>query len=195
VPVVPKSFSFAWKKYPPLSTIEAGLPTALSRQRRSQVVKLDVQSLAHTKWECKYHIVFAPKYRRQVIYGKVKADIGLMLRKLCEYKQVEILEAEACKDHIHMLLSIPPQYSVSQIMGYLKGKSSLMIFEKYANLKYKYGNRHFWCRGYYVSTVGRNKKAIGEYIRNQLHEDVASDQMSLKEYVDPFTGQQVKGGK
>ena len=157
-------------------------------------MKLDVQSLAHTKWECKYHIVFAPKYRRQVIYGKIKADIGIILRKLCEYKQVKILEAEACKDHIHMLVSIPPKYSVSQIMGYLKGKSSLMIFEKYANLKYKYGNRHFWCRGYYVTTVGRNKKAIATYIKNQLQEDVASDQMSLKEYVDPFTGQQVKGG-
>ena len=111
-----------------------------------------------------------------------------MLRKLCEYKQVEIIEAEACKDHIHMLVSIPPKYSVSQIMGYLKGKSSLMIFEKYANMKYKYGNRHFWCRGYYVDTVGRNKKQIQEYIRNQLQEDIASDQMSLKEYIDPFTG-------
>ena len=121
-------------------------------------MKLDTDSLAHTKWNCKYHIVFAPKYRRQVIYGKIKKDIGIMLRKLCEYKQVEIIEAEACKDHIHMLVSIPPKYSVSQIMGYLKGKSSLMIYEKYANMKYKYGNRHFWCRGYYVDTVGRNKK-------------------------------------
>ena len=118
-----------------------------------------------------------------------------MLRKLCEYKQVEIIEAEACKDHIHMLVSIPPKYSVSQIMRYLKGKSSLMIFEKYANMKYKYGNRHFWCRGYYVDTVGRNKKAIAEYIRNQLQEDVSYDQMSLVEYVDPFTGKQVKEGK
>ena len=118
-----------------------------------------------------------------------------MLRKLCEYKQVEILEAEACKDHIHMLVSIPPKYSVSQIMGYLKGKSSLMIFEKYANMKYKYGNRYFWCRGYYVDTVGRNKKAIAEYIRNQLQEDISYDQMSLVEYVDPFTGKQVKEGK
>ena len=118
-----------------------------------------------------------------------------MLRKLCEYKQVEIIEAEACKDHIHMLVSILPKYSVSQIMGYLKGKSSLMIFEKYANMKYKYGNRHFWCRGYYVDTVGRNKKAIAEYIRNQLQEDVSYDQMSLVEYVDPFTGKQVKEGK
>jgi len=118
-----------------------------------------------------------------------------MLRKLCEYKEVDIIEAEACKDHIHMLVSIPPKYSVSQIMGYLKGKSSLMIFEKYANLKYKYGNRHFWCRGYYVDTVGRNKKAISEYIRNQLRQDQEEDQMSIKEYVDPFTGEPVKGGK
>ena len=158
-------------------------------------MKLDTNSLAHTKWECKYHIVFAPKYRRQIIYGKIKMDIGQMLRKLCEYKGVEIIEAEACKDHIHMLISIPPKYSVAQIMGYLKGKSSLMIFEKYANLKYKYGNRHFWCRGYYVSTVGANKKAIQEYIRNQLQEDYTDDQMSIKEYVDPFTGQPITEGK
>ncbi len=155
-------------------------------------MKLDTESLAHTKWNCKYHIVFAPKYRRQVIYGKIKKDIGIMLRKLCEYKGVEILEAEACKDHIHMLVSIPPKYSVSQIMGYLKGKSSLMIFEKYANMKYKYGNRHFWCRGYYVDTVGRNKKAIEQYIRNQLQEDCSEDQLTMKEYIDPFTGEPVK---
>ena len=158
-------------------------------------MKLDTNSLAHTQWECKYHIVFAPKYRRQIIYGKIKQDIGQMIRKLCEYKGVEIIEAEACKDHIHMLVAIPPKYSVSQFMGYLKGKSSLMIFEKYANLKYKYGNRHFWCRGYYVSTVGKNKKAIAEYIRNQLQEDYADDQMTIKEYVDPFTGEPVKEGK
>ena len=158
-------------------------------------MKLDTDSLAHTKWNCKYHIVFAPKYRRQVIYGKIKADIGKMLRKLCEYKQIEILEAEACKDHIHMLISVPPKYSISQIMGYLKGKSSLMIFEKYANLKYKYGNRHFWCRGFYVDTVGRNKKAIAEYIRNQLHEDHEAEQLSIKEYIDPFTGELTKEGK
>jgi len=129
------------------------------------------------------------------MYGKIKADIGIMLRKLCEYKGIEIIEAEACKDHIHMLVSIPPKYSVSQIMGYLKGKSSLMIFEKYANLKYKYGNRHFWCRGYYVDTVGRNKKAIEKYIRNQLQQDYEDDQLSIKEFVDPFTGEPVKGGK
>ena len=158
-------------------------------------MKLDTNSLAHTQWECKYHIVFAPKYRRQIIYGKIKADIGQMIRKLCEYKGVEIIEAEACKDHIHMLVSLPPKYGVSQFMGYLKGKSSLMIFEKYANLKYKYGNRHFWCRGYYVSTVGKNKKAIEQYIRNQLQEDYADDQMSIKEHVDPFTGEPVKEGK
>ena len=158
-------------------------------------MKLDVASLAHTKWECKYHIVFAPKYRRQVVYGKVKEDIGKMLRKLCEYKGVEIIEAEACKDHIHMLVSIPPKYSVSQIMGYLKGKSSLMIYEKYANMKYKYGNRHFWCRGYYVSTVGLNKRAVEQYIRNQLQEDYENDQMSIKEFIDPFTGRPVKEGK
>ena len=158
-------------------------------------MKLDTSSLAHTKWECKYHIVFAPKFRRQIIYGKIKMDIGQMLRRLCEYKGIEIIEAEACKDHIHMLVSIPPKYSIAQIMGYLKGKSCLMIFEKYANLKYKYGNRHFWCRGYYVSTVGANRKAIQEYIRNQLQEDYTDDQMSIKEYVDPFTGQPVKEGK
>ena len=158
-------------------------------------MKLDTNSLAHTQWECKYHIVFAPKYRRQIIYGKIRQDIGQMIRKLCEYKGVEIIEAEACKDHIHMLVSLPPKYSVSQFMGYLKGKSSLMIFEKYANLKYKYGNRNFWCRGYYVSTVGKNRKAIEQYIRNQLQEDYADDQMSIKEYVDLFTGEPVKEGK
>ena len=158
-------------------------------------MKLDVSSLAHTKWNCKYHIVFAPKFRRKVIYGKIKEDIGKMLRKLCEYKGIEILETEACPDHIHMLITIPPKYSVSQIMGYLKGKSSLMIYEKYANLKYKYGNRHFWCRGYYVDTVGKNKKAIAEYIRNQLKEDYEEDQMKLIEYVDPFTGKPAEEGK
>lgn len=148
----------------------------------------DSKSLSHTKWNCKYHIVFSPKYRRQVIYGKIKADIGKILRQLCEMKQVEIHEAEACPDHIHMLVSIPPSLSVSQFMGYLKGKSSLMIFDRHANLKYKYGNRHFWCRGYYVDTVGRNKERIAEYIRQQLQEDIMADQISFKEYIDPFTG-------
>jgi putative transposase len=156
---------------------------------------MDKNSLAHTKWNCKYHIVFAPKYRRQVIYVKIKNDIGKILRKLCEQKGVEILEATACTDHIHMVLAIPPKYSISSIMGYLKGKSSLMIFDRHANLKYKYGNRHFWCRGYYVDTVGRNEKAIREYVKNQLQEDIANDQISLLEYVDPFTGEQVNKGK
>ena len=175
---------------------KVGLPTkTIKTSKEDQVVKLDTDSLAHTQWNCKYHIVFAPKYRRQVIYGKIKVDIGVMLRKLCEYKGVEIIEAEACKDHIHMLVSIPPKYSVSQIMGYLKGKSSLMIFEKYANMKYKYGNRHFWCRGFYVDTVGRNKKVIEQYIRNQLQQDYEEEQLSIKEYVDPFTGQPVQEGK
>ncbi len=148
----------------------------------------DTNSLAHSKWNCKYHIVFAPKYRRQVIYTKIKADIGQILRKLCEIKKVEILEANACPDHIHMLLKIPPNLSVAQFMGYLKGKSSLMIFDRHANLKYKYGNRHFWCRGYYVDTVGRNEQKIAEYVRNQLQEDIAEDQISMKEFIDPFTG-------
>ena len=132
--------------------------------------------------------MFAPKFRRQAIYGKIKTDIGKILRQLCEQKGVEIIEAELCPDHVHMLLAIPPKYSVAQIMGYLKGKSSLMIFDRHANMKYRYGNRHFWCRGYYVDTVGRNKNAIAEYIRNQLQEDIANDQISLKEYIDPFTG-------
>jgi putative transposase len=152
---------------------------------------MDKNTLAHTTWECKYHIVFAPKYRRQVVYGKIKQDIGKMLRELCERKGIEIIEAECCKDHIHMLVRIPPKYSVSEIVGYLKGKSSLMIFDRHADLKYKYGNRHFWCRGYYVDTVGKNAKKIEEYIKNQLQEDIAADQISLKEYMDPFTGEQV----
>ena len=148
----------------------------------------DINSLSHSKWRCKYHIVFAPKYRRQEIYGQIKADIGQIIRKLCEQKQVEIIEAQACPDHIHMLVAIPPSLSVAQFVGYLKGKSALMIFDRHANLKYKYGNRHFWCRGYYVDTVGRKAKTIEEYIRNQLQEDIAADQISLKEYFDPFTG-------
>ena len=148
----------------------------------------DINSLSHSKWRCKYHIVFAPKYRRQAIYGKIKQDIGKILRQLCENKGVEILEAELCKDHVHMLVSIPPNLSVAQFVGYLKGKSSLMIFDRHANLKYKYGNRHFWCRGYYVDTVGKNTEKIAEYIRNQLQEDIMNDQLSIKEYIDPFTG-------
>lgn len=155
----------------------------------------DTESLTHTTWECKYHIVFAPKYRRQVIYNDIKKDVGVILRKLCEYKGIEIVEAQLMPDHVHMLVKIPPKYSVAQIMGYLKGKSSIMIFERHANLKYKYGNRKFWCTGYYVSTVGRNEKQIKEYIQNQLQEDKIEDQMSLKEFVDPFTGEPVVKGK
>lgn len=149
---------------------------------------MDSNSLSHTKWNCKYHIVFAPKYRRKEIYGEKKSEIGKILRQLCEWKGVEIIEANACVDHIHMLVSIPPKMSVSSFVGFLKGKSSLMIFEKFANLKYKYGNRHFWCRGFYVDTVGRNKKAIEEYIKSQQKEDMMSDQISIKEYMDPFKG-------
>lgn len=148
----------------------------------------DTNSLAHTKWNCKYHIVFAPKYRRKMFYGENKAEIGKILRELCRWKEVEIIEAEVCPDHIHMLVSIPPKISVSGFVGFLKGKSSLIIFERHANLKYKHGNRTFWCRGYYVDTAGKNAKKIAEYIQNQLKEDQVADQMTLKEYTDPFTG-------
>ena len=147
----------------------------------------DDKSLAHTKWNCKYHIVFAPKYRRMVVYGKLRAEVGRILRELCERKGVEILEATACPDHIHMLVSIPPKMAVSEFVGYLKGKSSLIIFERHANLKYQYGNRHFWCKGYYVSTVSANKGIIQKYIRNQLEEDMIADNINLKEYKDPFS--------
>ena len=150
--------------------------------------KNDISSLSHSKWRCQYHIVFAPKFRRKVIYNQIRVDIGKILRKLCDIKGVEIIEAELCPDHVHMLVSIPPSISVSSFVGYLKGKSALMIFDRHANLKYKYGNRHFWCRGYYVDTVGRNKKAIENYIKNQLQEDIANDQISMKEFIDPFTG-------
>ena len=148
--------------------------------------RIDLNSLSHSKWNCKYHIVFAPKYRRMIIYGKIKVEIGKILRKLCEQKGVTIIEAEMCKDHVHMLVSIPPKLSISSFMGYIKGKSTLMIFDKFANLKYKYGRRNFWAIGYYVDTVGRNTKIIEEYIKNQLQEDIAYDQISFKEYMDPF---------
>lgn len=156
---------------------------------------MDNNSLAHSKWNCNYHIVFAPKDRRQIIYGKIKSDIGVILIKLCDHKGVEIIEANACKDYIHMHVSIPPKLSVSQFMGYPKGKSSLITFDRHANLKYKYRNRQFWCKGYYVDTVGRNKKAIEEYIKNQIQEDIIHEQMSLKEYIDLFTGEPVNKAK
>ena len=147
---------------------------------------MDKNSLSHTSWNCKYHVVFAPKYRRQVIYGRLKQDIGKILRDLCDRKGINIIEAECCPDHIHMLLEIPPKYSISQIMGYLKGKSALMMFDKHANLKYKFGNRHFRAEGYYVSTVGLNEQTIAKYIREQEQHDIAMDKLSVKEYEDPF---------
>ena len=148
----------------------------------------DDSSLSHTRWNCKYHVVFIPKYRRKEVYGKLRMDIGRIIRQLCEYKGVEIVEAHACSDHIHMLVKIPPKISVSNFMGYLKGKSSLMIFERHANLKYKYGNRNFWAKGYFVSTVGLNAETVKEYIKNQEKEDMMEDNLSTKEYKDPFKG-------
>ena len=136
----------------------------------------DSKSLAHTKWNCKYHIVFAPKYRRKIFYKEKRVEIGKILRELCNWKGVKIIEAEVCADHIHMLVEIPPKMSISSFMGFLKGKSSLIIHERHANLKYKHGNRSFWCRGYYVDTVGKNSKKITEYIQNQLEEDKLQDQ-------------------
>ena len=157
--------------------------------------QVNINSLAHTTWNCKYHIVFAPKYRRKVFFGQKRLEIGAILRSLCEWKEVEIIEAEVCPDHVHMLVSIPPKLSVSGFMGYLKGKSSILIYQKYANMKFKYRNREFWCRGYYVDTVGKNKKAIAEYIRKQLQEDIGYEQLTMKEYIDPFTGEPVTGNK
>ena len=149
---------------------------------------MDENSISHTRWNCTYHIIFIPKYRRKEIYGKLRKDIGEILRQLCGYKGVEIVEANACSDHIHMLLKIPPKMSVSSFMGYLKGKSSLMIFDKHANLKYKYGNRHFWAKGSYVSTVGLNKATIKKYIQEQETEEKMNDKNSVKEFEDPFKG-------
>ena len=155
-------------------------------------MKNEVKHTAHSSYRCEYHVVFAPKYRRKIIYNEIKKDIGEILRKLCNEMKVEIIEAEACPDNIHMLVSIPPYMSVAQFMGTLKSKSALMIFDRHANLKYKYGNRNFWCRGYCVDTVGKNEKMIKEYIRRQLEEDYTSDQISLKEFTDPFTGNKRK---
>ena len=148
----------------------------------------DDLSLSHTRWNCKYHIVFIPKYRRKEIYGKLRSDIGQIIRQLCSYKGVEIIEAHAMPDHIHMLVRIPPKIAVSNFMGYLKGKSSLMIFERHANLKYKYGNRNFWAKGFFASTVGLDTKKVQEYIRDQEKEDMMQDNLSNKEYKDPFKG-------
>lgn len=148
----------------------------------------DNYSLSHTQWNCKYHVVFAPKYRRKAMYGTKRLEIGAILRKLCEWKGVNLIEAEVCPDHVHMLLEIPPKMSVSGFMGYLKGKSSLMIYEKFGNMKFKYRNCEFWCRGYYVDTAGKNAKKIGEYIKNQLKEDEVNGQMTIFDDADPFTG-------
>ena len=155
-------------------------------------MKNEIKTTAHSTYRCQYHIVFAPKYRRKVIYNELRADIGQILRKLCNEKKVELIEAEACPDHIHMLVSIPTYLSVAQFMGFLKSKSALMIFDRHANLKYKYGKRSFWARGYYADTVGKNEKMIREYIQKQLEEDYMSDQISLKEYMDPFTGAKIE---
>ena len=146
----------------------------------------DINSLAHTSWNCKYHIVFAPKYRRKVFFGEKRKEIGAILRQLCEWKGVKIIEAEVCPDHVHMLVAIPPKYAVSSFVGFLKGKSSLLIYQKWANMKYKYRNREFWCRGYYVDTVGKNTTKIAEYIANQLKEDKETEQMTITELIDPF---------
>lgn len=146
-----------------------------------------VHTLSHTSWNCKYHIVFAPKYRRKVFYGEKRLEIGSMLRELCNWKRVNIITAEVCPDHVHMLIEIPPKMSVSGFMGFLKGKSSIMIYQRWGNMKYKYRNREFWCRGYYVDTAGKNDKKIKEYIENQLKEDEMSEQLTL-DFEDPFTG-------
>ena len=155
-------------------------------------MKNEIKHTTHSSYRCEYHIVFGPKYRRKEIYGKLRKDIGEILRKLCEEKGVEIIEAKACPDHIHMLVSIPPHLSVAQFMGFLKSKSALMIFDRHANLKYKYGRRNFWSRGYFVDTVGKNERVIQEYIKNQQERDYAQNQVTLKEYMDPFTGNKCK---
>lgn len=150
----------------------------------------DVKSLAHTRWNCKYHIVFAPKYRRKEFYGEKRAAIGKILRQLCEWKGIEIIEAEMCPDHVHMLISIPPKIAVSSFMGYLKGKSSVMLYEQFGEMKYKYRNREFWCRGYYVDTVGKDKAKIANYIKHQMAEDRLGEQLTMlgKENDSPFKG-------
>ena len=150
--------------------------------------KNDIHSLSHTKWECKYHIVFAPKYRRKVFFGQMRYEIGKIIRELCRWKGVNLLEAEACPDHIHILVEIPPKFSISNFMGFLKGKSSLMIYEKWGNMKYKYRNRQFWCRGFYVDTVGKNTERIKEYIKNQLKEDAEQMQLAIEFPDDPLNG-------
>lgn len=181
-----RAYSFGHNKKTPSDIIKMRSGNCINIRRRTFKMN-DVHSLSHTKWNCKYHIVFAPKYRRKVFYEEKRLEVGAILRQLCNWKGVNIIEAEVCIDHVHMLVEIPPKMSVSSFMGYLKGKSSLMIFEKWGNMKYKYRNREFWCRGYYVDTVGKNTKKIKEYIAHQLEEDKLSEQLTM-EYADPFTG-------
>ena len=166
-----------------------GLFRPLFKERKGDFMAKQTNSLAHTKWMCKYHIVFTPKYRRKIVYNQYKADLRDIIKQLCSYKGVEILEGHLMPDHVHMLVSIPPKVSVSSFMGYLKGKSALMMFDRHANLKYKFGNRHFWSEGYYVSTVGLNEATIKKYIQEQEKADIIQDKLSVKEYEDPFKGQ------
>ena len=163
-----------------------GIMTMFKPSKKKERCCSMAQSLAHSKWVCKYHIVFTPKYRRKLIYSQYRDSLGEIFRNLCRYKGVEIIEGHLMPDHVHMLVSIPPKISVSSFMGYLKGKSALMMFDKHANLKYKFGNRHFWSEGYYVSTVGLNEATIAKYIREQEAHDIALDKLSVKEYEDPF---------
>lgn len=183
-----KSFSDEEKQKTPFG-VKIDLRSGNCKKHQKEDIQMnDNRSLAHTTWNCKYHIVFAPKYRRKIFYKEKRQEIGKILRELCGWKGVTIIEAEVCPDHIHMLVEIPPKMSVSSFMGFLKGKSSLIIHERHANLKYKHGNRSFWCRGYYVDTSGKNTKKIAEYIKNQLAEDKLQDQISFREYEDPFKG-------
>jgi putative transposase len=165
-----------------------GVQAKIITKEKVILMATKANSLSHTKWMCKYHIVFTPKYRRKIIYNQYKESIRDILKQLCSYKGVEIIEGQLMVDHVHMLVSIPPKVSVSSFMGYLKGKSALMIFDKHANLKYKFGNRHFWAEGYYVSTVGLNEATIKKYIQEQEKHDIAMDKLSVKEYEDPFKG-------
>ena len=175
-----------YKKSPFRTIIEVSKP--LLKERKGDFMAKKANSLAHTKWMCKYHIVFTPKYRRKIVYNQYREDLREILKQLCNYKGVEILEGNIMPDHVHMLVSIPPKISVSSFMGYLKGKSALMMFDRHANLKYKFGNRHFWSEGYYVSTVGLNEDTIKKYIQEQEKADIIMDKLSVKEYEDPFRG-------
>ena len=183
-----KANGYGYERKTPFAKIKMRSANCIKKQKEVIGMPSDKNSLAHTKWNCKYHIVFAPKYRRKVFFGEKKREMGQILRKLCEWKGVNIIEAEICPDHVHMLVEIPPKIAVSSFMGYLKGKSSLMIYEQFGELKFKYRNREFWCRGYYVDTVGKDKAKIAEYIKHQLDEDRMGEQMTMLGKDDPFTG-------